>query len=105
MWQDHCRQNFRASSDAAPEDSSDGPEVVPPPPQGLARTRQRDPPAAEAPAVKAAAPATRGLRVRCEAHGGWKNFDAFFPFPASENVRKVLCGDEEPLFKKDTKCQ
>ena len=48
----------RALSDAAPEDVSDGPEAVYPPPHGLARPRQRDPPAAEATAVEAAAAAT-----------------------------------------------
>ena len=53
----------KTSSDAAPEDASDGPEMVDHPPYGLARTRQRDPPAAEAPEVKAATPATRGSCV------------------------------------------
>ena len=59
------------SSDTAPEDVSDRPEVVAPPPHGLARTRQGDPPAAEAPAVEAAAPATRRSRILGADHG-WR---------------------------------
>ena len=59
------------SSDTAPEDVSDRPEVVAPPPHGLARTRQRDPPAAEAPAVEATAPAARRSRILGADHG-WK---------------------------------
>ena len=61
------------SSDAAPEYIPDGPKVVPPSPYRLARTRQGYPTSAEAPAVKAAAPATGGSRVRRADHG-WKKF-------------------------------
>ena len=97
----NCESGKINSSDTAPEDISDGSEVVAPPSQGLAWTRQGDPPAAEAPAVEATAPAARRSRILGADHG-WRRvlledrrLDFPFPPPKLAQRRVCLCGTSE----------